>query len=306
MGAQGHVMALAAERRVSVPESAVLTGPSCLPSRRSTKRPSVSDQGQNGEEHGSAKKARGSQVTPETITRTTALSIKTQPGAETSEGVVITKLQDGASSGSTLDCGQEATYTNDALTASPKPSLSHVKQKNESREQNHQPPTATLLKPVLRTATRRRSQNQPPASSLPKPGETPARQRARTNHNRVEQQYRHRLQARFESLCRVLPLTDAEHDEAADDDNSVAEDEDEDDPEDVADVAREPRKRRGHGQKDNHNQQQRRMSKEAVLLLAEQTIQELQHKVERLEKEKEVLLKTMGQMSDPGSALSAG
>lgn len=81
------------------------------------------------------------------------------------------------------------------------------------------PPTATDKKPrtkplpsdpgtltaakgaTLRTAARRVKR---PTPSL-KPGESPAHQRARTNHNLVEQQYRHRLHARFEALLDVLP-----------------------------------------------------------------------------------------------------
>ncbi|KAL2131607.1 hypothetical protein VTI74DRAFT_4823 [Chaetomium olivicolor] len=64
-----------------------------------------------------------------------------------------------------------------------------------------QPPPSPPPGPSLRTATRRFKR--PPPS--PRPGESPAHQRARTNHNLVEQQYRHRLHARFEALLDVLP-----------------------------------------------------------------------------------------------------
>ncbi|KAL2193731.1 hypothetical protein P885DRAFT_63726 [Corynascus similis CBS 632.67] len=39
----------------------------------------------------------------------------------------------------------------------------------------------------------------------PRPGESAAHQRARANHNLVEQKYRHRLHARFEALLDALP-----------------------------------------------------------------------------------------------------
>ncbi len=55
--------------------------------------------------------------------------------------------------------------------------------------------------PTLRTAARRFKRPTPG----PKPGESPEHRRARTNHNMVEQQYRHRLHARFEALLEVLP-----------------------------------------------------------------------------------------------------
>lgn len=58
--------------------------------------------------------------------------------------------------------------------------------------------TATV---TLRTAARRVKRPSP----APKPGESPERQRARSNHNIVEQHYRHRLHARFEALLEVLP-----------------------------------------------------------------------------------------------------
>ncbi|KAH6650392.1 hypothetical protein F5144DRAFT_479561 [Chaetomium tenue] len=64
------------------------------------------------------------------------------------------------------------------------------------------PETPTSTKSAtLRTAARRVKR---PTPSL-KPGESPAHQRARTNHNLVEQQYRHRLHARFEALLDALP-----------------------------------------------------------------------------------------------------
>lgn len=55
--------------------------------------------------------------------------------------------------------------------------------------------------PTLRTAARRVKR---PASA-PRPGESDAHRRARTNHNQVEQNYRHRLHARFVALLDSLP-----------------------------------------------------------------------------------------------------
>ena len=54
--------------------------------------------------------------------------------------------------------------------------------------------------PSLRTAARRFKRE-----AAPKPGDSAERQRAKANHNIVEQQYRHRLHARFEALLDVLP-----------------------------------------------------------------------------------------------------
>lgn len=70
---------------------------------------------------------------------------------------------------------------------------------------SHSPPSNSSGSgsgPTLRTAARRVKRATPPA---PKPGESPAHQRARANHNMVEQQYRQRLHARFEALLDALP-----------------------------------------------------------------------------------------------------
>ncbi|KAK4098792.1 hypothetical protein N658DRAFT_517766 [Parathielavia hyrcaniae] len=80
----------------------------------------------------------------------------------------------------------------------------------KTKERNNTPPEpasntktgTTKASSTLRTAARRTKR---PAPSLAKPGESPERQRARTNHNMVEQQYRHRLHAQFEALLEVLP-----------------------------------------------------------------------------------------------------
>ncbi|KAL2180658.1 uncharacterized protein P884DRAFT_237545 [Thermothelomyces heterothallicus CBS 202.75] len=68
--------------------------------------------------------------------------------------------------------------------------------------------------PALRTATRRVKRPAP----APRPGESAAHQRARANHNLVEQHYRHRLHARFEALLDSLPegiLDDDDDDDQA-------------------------------------------------------------------------------------------
>ena len=69
---------------------------------------------------------------------------------------------------------------------------------NTGNNNNNNTPTSG---PTLRTAARRFKRPTPG----PKPGESPEHRRARTNHNMVEQQYRHRLHARFEALLEVLP-----------------------------------------------------------------------------------------------------
>ena len=79
-----------------------------------------------------------------------------------------------------------------ALTSSPTTTT------NSDNTSNNNTPTAG---PTLRTAARRFKRPAPG----PKPGESPEHRRARTNHNMVEQQYRHRLHARFEALLEVLP-----------------------------------------------------------------------------------------------------
>jgi hypothetical protein len=109
-------------------------------------------------------------------------------------------------------------------TPTPDPNLAPVTSSDNTKEEKPQPVQTTSL---LRTAARRRPPDQPPASSLRKPGETLARQRARDKHNRVEQQYRHRLQGRFEALSRVLPVEKLEGNAEGIEDRSE-EEEDED------------------------------------------------------------------------------
>ncbi|AEO70684.1 uncharacterized protein THITE_2147459 [Thermothielavioides terrestris NRRL 8126] len=151
-------------------------------------------------------------------------------------------------------------------------------------------PTSTLGKakarpasggPTLRTAARRFKRPSPP----PKPGESPEHQRARTNHNMVEQQYRHRLHARFEALLDALPKGILDND-----------DEDEDDDGGGLDNAASGgggggggainggRKGGGHGGK-----KPRRMSKVDVLNRAARVIRFLESDNERTRREVEML-----------------
>ncbi|AEO53782.1 hypothetical protein MYCTH_2136757 [Thermothelomyces thermophilus ATCC 42464] len=71
--------------------------------------------------------------------------------------------------------------------------------------------------PTLRTATRRVKRPAP----APRPGESAAHQRARANHNLVEQHYRHRLHARFEALLDSLPEGILNDDDDDDDDDQA-------------------------------------------------------------------------------------
>ncbi|KAK4044384.1 hypothetical protein C8A01DRAFT_12199 [Parachaetomium inaequale] len=140
---------------------------------------------------------------------------------------------------------------------------------------SRKPPSSTAAAaaapagPSLRTAARRVKR---PAPS-PKPGESPAHQRARTNHNLVEQQYRHRLHARFEALLDVLPEGILDGDE--DDGNyhwGVG-------------------KRRGGGSGSGGGvagkKTNRRMSKVDVLSKAERVIRFLEGDIERIRREME-------------------
>ncbi|KAH6854115.1 hypothetical protein B0I37DRAFT_421456 [Chaetomium sp. MPI-CAGE-AT-0009] len=163
---------------------------------------------------------------------------------------------------------------------------------NDDNNNNHQPPPTTTDKkprtkplpspnpqtptsakgPTLRTAARRVKRAAP---SL-KPGESPAHQRARTNHNLVEQQYRHRLHARFEALLDVLPegiLSDEEehHEGPAGGDGGGL-------------YTGAGAGAGGGGVKGKNN---RRMSKVDVLSKAQRVIQFLQEDTERMKREME-------------------
>ncbi|KAK3904531.1 hypothetical protein C8A05DRAFT_13605 [Staphylotrichum tortipilum] len=81
--------------------------------------------------------------------------------------------------------------------------------------------STTPTGPSLRTAARRFKRPTP----SPKPGESDEHHRARTNHNLVEQQYRHRLHAKFEdlldALANRLPLEGEEEGEEDDEDGDM-------------------------------------------------------------------------------------
>ncbi|KAK4129048.1 hypothetical protein N657DRAFT_639596 [Parathielavia appendiculata] len=122
---------------------------------------------------------------------------------------------------------------------------------------------------TLRTATRRVKR---PASSSPKPGEPPERQRARANHNLVEQQYRHRLHAQFEALLEALPerMLDGEgqNNDSPDGDRAKA-------------------NNGGVGGRDGSKR--RRMSKADVLTRAARVIRDLEGDIELVRREVEGL-----------------
>ncbi|KAK4156610.1 hypothetical protein C8A00DRAFT_40917 [Chaetomidium leptoderma] len=145
------------------------------------------------------------------------------------------------------------------------------------------PPSTEVINnngPTLRTAARRFKR--PPRSS-PKPGESPEHQRARTNHNLVEQQYRHRLHARFEALLDVLPEGIPYGDHGDDDygygghpDHDHHRDHDHDN---------------GRGGVGGGNKSSRRMSKVDVLSRAARAIRFLEGDIERVRGEMEGLRK---------------
>ena len=131
------------------------------------------------------------------------------------------------------------TRTATATSAKPKPKPKHTPSHGRSHPSNTAPRTkqaasttssssssskatrrsTTPTGPSLRTAARRFKR---PAPS-PKPGESDEHHRARTNHNLVEQQYRHRLHAKFEDLLDALPdwipLLDGEEEAEEDEDD---------------------------------------------------------------------------------------
>ncbi|KAK4210320.1 hypothetical protein QBC37DRAFT_36164 [Rhypophila decipiens] len=89
-----------------------------------------------------------------------------------------------------------------------KSSSSSTRKKDKKRKpssgQDGQPPP--VQGPKLRTAARRRASE---TGNLPKPGESPEDQRARTSHNKVEKEYRNRLNREFELVIDVLPANQA-------------------------------------------------------------------------------------------------
>ncbi|KAM7217198.1 hypothetical protein V8F06_007381 [Rhypophila decipiens] len=78
------------------------------------------------------------------------------------------------------------------------------KKRKPSSGQDGQPPP--VQGPKLRTAARRHASE---TGNLPKPGESPEDQRARTSHNKVEKEYRNRLNREFELVIDVLPADQA-------------------------------------------------------------------------------------------------
>ncbi|KAK3300731.1 uncharacterized protein B0H64DRAFT_21887 [Chaetomium fimeti] len=150
---------------------------------------------------------------------------------------------------------------------SPPPTTTDRKPRTKPLPSTHPQSPTSAKGPTLRTAARRVKR---PAPSL-KPGESPAHQRARTNHNLVEQQYRHRLHARFEALLDVLPdgiLGDEEehHEGPSGGDGGLC------------------TAGGGGGVKGKNN---RRMSKVDVLSKAQRVIQFLQGDTERMKREME-------------------
>ncbi|KAK4249493.1 hypothetical protein C7999DRAFT_12706 [Corynascus novoguineensis] len=124
---------------------------------------------------------------------------------------------------------------------------------------------------TLRTAARRVKRPAP----HPRPGESAAHQRARANHNLVEQKYRHRLHARFEALLDALPkgiLGEDSIDQACDNGGTGWDD--------GSGISGE----RGIKGKNN-----RRMSKVDVLSKAERVIRFLEGDIERIKGEMEEL-----------------
>lgn len=164
-------------------------------------------------------------------------------------------------------------------TASTTPEPTNIR--TEERVNQSKPSTSSTTASVraragacgltLRTAARRAKRPAP----RPRPGESAAHQRARANHNLVEQKYRHRLHARFEALLDALPegiLSEDSIDQARDnggagwDDGSGTSG--------------------GRGVKGKNN---RRMSKVDVLSKAERVIRFLEGDIERIKGEMEEL-----------------
>ncbi|KAM7200178.1 hypothetical protein V8F20_005396 [Naviculisporaceae sp. PSN 640] len=91
-----------------------------------------------------------------------------------------------------------------------KSSVSSEKSLSASRKKERKRKTSSSLDsqpppvqgPKLRTAARRHGSE---TGHLPKPGESPEDQRARTSHNKVEKEYRERLNKEFELVIGVLP-----------------------------------------------------------------------------------------------------
>lgn len=78
------------------------------------------------------------------------------------------------------------------------------KRKMGSSQETQRPPPAQG--PKLRTAARRQGSE---TGHLAKPGESPEDQRARTSHNKVEKEYRNRLNKEFAMVIDVLPASQA-------------------------------------------------------------------------------------------------
>lgn len=146
----------------------------------------------------------------------------------------------------------------------PPPITTDKKPRAKSPPSGSETPTSTKGA-TLRTAARRVKRPTPL-----KPGESPAHQRARTNHNLVEQQYRHRLHARFEALLDVLP-------------EGILGDEEEYHADPSAGVDGEASAGAGGGGVKGKNN--RRMSKVDVLSKAQRVIQFLQGDTERMKRE---------------------
>ncbi|KAK4189431.1 hypothetical protein QBC35DRAFT_141145 [Podospora australis] len=139
----------------------------------------------------------------------------------------------------------------------------------------------------LRTASRKSPKASPPSARSPiSPAEsahnqsasdpeddlTPEERRARRNHNRVEKQYRNRLNNQFERLLAVLPLDQCKGGHVVHDGNGYSSDE-------------------------------KRMSKAEVLDLATRRIKALEVDRERLQKEREELMRNIDVMA---GAIKAG
>ncbi|KAH6619431.1 hypothetical protein B0J18DRAFT_244303 [Chaetomium sp. MPI-SDFR-AT-0129] len=156
----------------------------------------------------------------------------------------------------------------------------------KSESSDPKSPSTTQNKgPSLRTATRR--VKRPP--SLPKPGESLAHQRARTNHNLVEQQYRHRLHARFEALLDALPegILDDDQDEDGSSHPASSSSRGKKGGAPQGDARRASDGGGGAGAVKGKNN--RRMSKVDVLSKAERVIRFLESDVERMKNEMEAM-----------------
>lgn len=100
------------------------------------------------------------------------------------------------------DANPRSSYRKDLPTSS-KTKVPSSNRKDKKKAQPHRGSEQTSAQaPKLRTAARRRSEE---TGHRPKPGESPEDQRVRTNHNKVEKEYRSRLNREFELVIDVLP-----------------------------------------------------------------------------------------------------